>query len=304
MEEVSRFQAWAGRWQQQDAEWRSTAQDGDWRLRPIGENELDSYSEPCRPALLALDKDRTGLPYVLTIRIRREVVTRVPLFPIEGVFCTTAFYLSPKGKPDLRVVIKTEELPDVAAKVFKFFSGVADLSNSTLIGLACAVCRGSYVTGDPLIRYHSRRAKEPLSAHMLCAVVKATGILGHIVGTAVFVDPDDRLSMTNERVAILERAQRCVDGPPVSDLSMTVMAEMRAELETLCREIRSKTPYLDGEPAPKTSRESRATVMRFFGSLMELDRQAPAQSETKVGRNEACPCGSEKKYKHCCGSPK
>ena len=22
----------------------------------------------------------------------------------------------------------------------------------------------------------------------------------------------------------------------------------------------------------------------------------------KVGRNEKCPCGSEKKYKHCCGS--
>ena len=22
----------------------------------------------------------------------------------------------------------------------------------------------------------------------------------------------------------------------------------------------------------------------------------------KVGRNDKCPCGSEKKYKHCCGS--
>ena len=22
----------------------------------------------------------------------------------------------------------------------------------------------------------------------------------------------------------------------------------------------------------------------------------------KIGRNEKCPCGSEKKYKHCCGS--
>ncbi len=27
----------------------------------------------------------------------------------------------------------------------------------------------------------------------------------------------------------------------------------------------------------------------------------PAQSKPKVGRNEPCPCGSGKKYKHCCG---
>ena len=32
----------------------------------------------------------------------------------------------------------------------------------------------------------------------------------------------------------------------------------------------------------------------------EADMQEPAQS-TKVGRNALCPCGSGKKYKHCCG---
>ena len=32
------------------------------------------------------------------------------------------------------------------------------------------------------------------------------------------------------------------------------------------------------------------------------DRQGPVVRETaKVGRNEPCPCGSEKKYKKCCG---
>jgi preprotein translocase subunit SecA len=32
-------------------------------------------------------------------------------------------------------------------------------------------------------------------------------------------------------------------------------------------------------------------------------RQAPRQagSGQKVGRNDPCPCGSGKKYKHCCG---
>ena len=33
----------------------------------------------------------------------------------------------------------------------------------------------------------------------------------------------------------------------------------------------------------------------------EKVKEAKVESK-KVGRNEKCPCGSEKKYKHCCGS--
>ena len=29
---------------------------------------------------------------------------------------------------------------------------------------------------------------------------------------------------------------------------------------------------------------------------------APARRTAKVGRNDKCPCGSEKKYKRCCGA--
>jgi len=32
-----------------------------------------------------------------------------------------------------------------------------------------------------------------------------------------------------------------------------------------------------------------------------LNPPLPAQSE-KLGRNEPCPCGSDKKYKKCCGA--
>jgi preprotein translocase subunit SecA len=31
------------------------------------------------------------------------------------------------------------------------------------------------------------------------------------------------------------------------------------------------------------------------------DKPMPAQAAPKVGRNDACPCGSGKKYKHCHG---
>ncbi len=33
-----------------------------------------------------------------------------------------------------------------------------------------------------------------------------------------------------------------------------------------------------------------------------LHPQQPVTAETKVGRNEPCPCGSGKKYKKCCGA--
>jgi preprotein translocase subunit SecA len=32
-------------------------------------------------------------------------------------------------------------------------------------------------------------------------------------------------------------------------------------------------------------------------------RLEPLRAESRIGRNEACPCGSGKKYKKCCGRP-
>ena len=34
----------------------------------------------------------------------------------------------------------------------------------------------------------------------------------------------------------------------------------------------------------------------------DINKKVEAKSEKKVGRNDKCPCGSGKKYKHCCGS--
>jgi len=33
----------------------------------------------------------------------------------------------------------------------------------------------------------------------------------------------------------------------------------------------------------------------------ETKRQPVRRKKRKIGRNEPCPCGSGKKYKHCCG---
>ena len=55
----------------------------------------------------------------------------------------------------------------------------------------------------------------------------------------------------------------------------------------------------------------RAMGIESFEQIEEMARrgesfppfpgQQPYTASTKVGRNDPCPCGSGKKYKHCCG---
>lgn len=68
-------------------------------------------------------------------------------------------------------------------------------------------------------------------------------------------------------------------------------------------------------PKPKPGQMPRITIgpnMRAMGiesfeQVMEMARNGeefparPFQTSAKVGRNDPCPCGSGKKYKHCCG---
>jgi preprotein translocase subunit SecA len=37
------------------------------------------------------------------------------------------------------------------------------------------------------------------------------------------------------------------------------------------------------------------------GDGKQRAKSEPIKVEKKVGRNDACPCGSGKKYKNCCG---
>ncbi|MBM3892238.1 MAG: hypothetical protein FJ388_24240, partial [Verrucomicrobia bacterium] len=55
-------------------------------------------------------------------------------------------------------------------------------------------------------------------------------------------------------------------------------------------------------PAPAPRREPAAV---HAGAVEEAIASAarPVRRESrKVGRNEPCPCGSGKKFKHCCGA--
>ncbi len=58
------------------------------------------------------------------------------------------------------------------------------------------------------------------------------------------------------------------------------LRRLEAELAKMDEEIRSQSKLLHGQ---------------------EEEKPSPIKSERKPARNEPCPCGSGKKYKHCCG---
>jgi preprotein translocase subunit SecA len=46
----------------------------------------------------------------------------------------------------------------------------------------------------------------------------------------------------------------------------------------------------------------KASITRREEGTQKKAQKAVAQPGKKVGRNDPCPCGSGKKYKHCCGA--
>ncbi|SDT87339.1 preprotein translocase subunit SecA [Geopseudomonas guangdongensis] len=68
---------------------------------------------------------------------------------------------------------------------------------------------------------------------------------------------------------------------------------LRREAEALAARMQfqhAAAPALDDAPAAETQADGDVAVA-----------QVPVRQEPKVGRNEPCPCGSGKKYKHCHG---
>lgn len=58
----------------------------------------------------------------------------------------------------------------------------------------------------------------------------------------------------------------------------------------------------DGVEHPLHEKSEFARVSgTWFYTRAVRSGPAPVKAAQKVGRNEPCPCGSGKKYKHCCG---
>ncbi|AKX55986.1 preprotein translocase subunit SecA [Thiopseudomonas alkaliphila] len=66
---------------------------------------------------------------------------------------------------------------------------------------------------------------------------------------------------------------------------------LRQQAAALAEQMEYQHQELDEAGNPVSAEEEQATA-----GLQRVERDGP-----KVGRNDACPCGSGKKYKHCCG---
>ncbi|MAB97463.1 MAG: preprotein translocase subunit SecA, partial [Pseudomonadaceae bacterium] len=68
-------------------------------------------------------------------------------------------------------------------------------------------------------------------------------------------------------------------------------ARLRAEAEAMAERMQFQHAEASALNQPQAEAEEAEVAVAV----------APARTEQKIGRNEACPCGSGKKYKHCHG---
>lgn len=71
-------------------------------------------------------------------------------------------------------------------------------------------------------------------------------------------------------------------------------------MRKLRKQARALTDILNGKIPTDMSKDMLAALFPRLNSDAETPAQ-PYLSPAKVGRNDPCPCGSGRKYKHCCG---
>ena len=109
-------------------------------------------------------------------------------------------------------------------------------------------------------------------------------------------------------------------------IKKTDASDLMFEIESIFQSKRWKLDDLSRHTNEVTKKMNKEQVSRFIHLLMEMSNNtrswfnagyspnelrmlmgkdavnlAPAPMRIKVGRNELCPCGSGRKYKHCCG---
>ena len=73
--------------------------------------------------------------------------------------------------------------------------------------------------------------------------------------------------------------------------------------DAMTEDIREDTvrTLLAGSPR-RNSAERREVAKPIIPSSDGTAVRRPVKAQTKIGRNDPCPCGSGKKYKKCCGA--
>jgi preprotein translocase subunit SecA len=164
-----------------------------------------------------------------------------------------------------------------------------------------------YGQRDPLVEY-KREAFEMFSDLMV--TIKSTIVRAAFRSTTNFETFMASRARNQHRLAVVNPAEalKKTTAPsapsqpkPIANFTVTVPG-LEAPVED------TETSTLETIEAPSTpastpkqgSLEALMQNLQPGSSLLEQTESTPSMP-TKVGRNDACPCGSGKKYKVCCG---
>ena len=86
------------------------------------------------------------------------------------------------------------------------------------------------------------------------------------------------------------------------NLFQEMMERIRLTFAQYFFRVTVMTPESEPARTVGSRRETRDAVLPLpAGGPDDSPRSQPVRSAPKIGRNQPCPCGSGKKYKHCCG---
>ena len=111
----------------------------------------------------------------------------------------------------------------------------------------------------------------------------------------------EKFRLTNiQMAAFIDGIRECVDGlPELSEIEENTEISFEIEFDRLYKQM---VEY-KAEPLYKLSEWSNIFTPEEQKELYTEQKRSHTivRNETKVGRNEPCPCGSGKKHKKCCG---
>jgi len=143
----------------------------------------------------------------------------------------------------------------------------------------------------------------------------------HVID-ALWMEHIDQMTQLRESVSLRGYAQR----DPLLEYKQEAYQTFKKLLDSVQHntvntlfklQINAQAPVADKktEPEPKTLRTNQDEIegnitdskLRPAGNAQsavarKISAGAPAKSSVEAGRNDACPCGSGKKYKKCCGA--
>jgi preprotein translocase subunit SecA len=108
-----------------------------------------------------------------------------------------------------------------------------------------------------------------------------------------------------QRVEHVPEAGQHVDWDQVDGPSEPEEPEMEAAAVAAAREAEAKaaqSSVMDFTRKIERKKEREMEALQFVGGEASSKPNQPIVAKKTVGRNDACPCGSGKKYKKCCGA--